>query len=598
MDDGIVLRADIFRPDAEGKYPVILSYGPYAKGLAFQEGYPDQWRLMTSQHPDVAAGSTNQYQNWEVVDPEKWVPDGYAVVRIDSRGAGRSPGYIDVFSPRETDDLVACIEWAGTQTWSTGKVGLNGISYYAINQWHAASRQPKHLAAICVWEGAADCYRDMTHHGGILSTFFENWYDMQVTTVQHGLGGRGGVSRVTGVPVTGDVDLTDAELERNRADLGAHVRIHHLDDAFHRNRSPDWSRIEVPLLSAGNWGGQGLHLRGNVEGFVRSATPHKWLELHGLEHWTHFYTDYGVGLQKRFFGRFLKDEDNGWDDQPPVSLQIRHLDHFEERPAEAWPLPETDWTTLYLDGNEGAISSEEPAAAGEVSYDATGSGVTFLLEPFDSETEITGPLALKLFISSETEDADIFAVVRVFDPDGDEVTFQGAIDPHTPIAQGWLRASHRRLDPELSLPYRPYHTHDRVERLTPGEVYELDIEIWPTSIVMPPGYRLGLTIRGTDYVYEGDLGEASLTTFKNKLTGCGPFLHDDPLDRPIEVFGGMVTLHTGPSTPSRLLLPVVPSFLKEGGTKYGRDSIRFADAPAFNVVGGGSRVELDHREGR
>ncbi|HWB89237.1 MAG TPA: CocE/NonD family hydrolase [Acidimicrobiia bacterium] len=558
MDDGLVLRGDVFRPDPDGRYPVILTYGPYAKGLAFQEGYPDQWRLMTTQHPDVEAGSTNLYQNWEVVDPEKWVPDGYAVVRVDSRGCGRSPGYVDVFSPRETEDLVACIEWAGTQPWSTGKVGLNGISYYAINQWHAASRQPRHLAAMCVWEGAADCYRDMTHHGGILSTFWANWYDMQVKTVQHGLGDRGAVSRVTGVPVTGDVNLSEEELEANRADLGADVRSHPLDDEFHRDRSPDWSKLDVPLLTAGNWGGHGLHLRGNVEGFVRAATPRKWLELHGLEHWTHFYTDYGVGLQKRFFARFLKDEPNGWDDEPPVRLQVRHLDRFEERTAAAWPLPDTEWTTAFLEAGGMSLVAEEPATEEQVSYDATGNGVTFLLPSLDTETEIAGPIALVLFVSSETVDADIFAVVRVFDPDGDEVTFQGAIDPHTPIAQGWLRASHRRLDPELSLPYRPYHTHDRVEPLDPGEVYRLDVEIWPTSIVAPAGYRLGLSIRGNDYVYEGDLGDSALSTFKNRLTGCGPFLHDDPEDRPPEVFGGRVTIHTGPEHPSSLLLPIIP----------------------------------------
>jgi hypothetical protein len=558
MDDGEVLRADVYRPATDDPHPVILSYGPYAKGLAFQEGYPDQWRLMTTQHPDVEAGSTNSYQNWEVVDPEKWVPDGYAVVRVDSRGCGRSPGYIDVFSPRETEDLVACIEWAGRQPWSTGKVGLNGISYYAINQWHAASRQPDHLGAMCVWEGAADCYRDMTHHGGILSTFWANWYDMQVKTVQHGLGDRGAVSRVTGLPVTGDVNLTESELERNRADLGADVRDHPLDDSFHRDRSPDWAKIDVPLLTAGNWGGQGLHLRGNIEGFVRSATTQKWLELHGLEHWTHFYTDYGVGLQKRFFARFLKDEDNGWDAEPPVRLQVRHLDRFEERMGDGWPLPETSWTTIFLDARDMTLSQQPPAVTGQVRYEATGNGATFLLDPFQSETEITGPIALKLFVASETTDADIFAVVRIFDPQGGEVTFQGAIDPHTPMAQGWLRASHRRLDEELSLPYRPYHTHDRVELLTPGEIYELDIEIWPTSVVIPAGHRLGLSIRGNDYVYAGDLGEASLSTFKNRLTGCGPFLHDDPLDRPMEIFGNAVTIHTGPDHKSALLAPVIP----------------------------------------
>ena len=198
MSDGLVLKADVFRPIKEGRYGVLLSHGPYAKGLAFQDGYPNAWDIMVQYHPDVPRGSTNKYESWEVVDPEKWVPDGYVCVRVDFRGAGRSPGYLDVCSPLETRDFAECIEWAGAQPWSNGKVGLAGISYYAINQWQVAALQPKHLAAICAWEGFADFYRDATHHGGILSTFFANWYDMQVKTVQHGCGERGKRSRVTG----------------------------------------------------------------------------------------------------------------------------------------------------------------------------------------------------------------------------------------------------------------------------------------------------------------------------------------------------------------------------------------------------------------
>ena len=105
MDNGIVLRADVFRLPDDGKYPVILTYGPYAKGLTFQKGYPDQWRIMANEHPDVVEGSINKYQSWEVFDPEKWVPDGYVCVRVDSRGAGRSPGYLNPFSPRDAGPL-------------------------------------------------------------------------------------------------------------------------------------------------------------------------------------------------------------------------------------------------------------------------------------------------------------------------------------------------------------------------------------------------------------------------------------------------------------------------------------------------------------
>jgi uncharacterized protein len=557
MDDGLVLRADVFRPAKAGRYPVILTYGPYAKGLAFQDGYPSAWNRMVEQHPDVSAGSTNKYQSWEVVDPEKWIPHDYVCVRVDSRGCGCSPGYIDHFSPRETRDFYNCIEWAGVAPWSNGKVGLNGISYYGINQWHVASLQPPHLAAMCIWEGAADWYRDMTHHGGILSTFWANWYDMQVKTVQYGAGERGRRCRVHGGLVCGPETLSEEELAANRVDFGAAIRAHPLDDAYHHERSPDWSRVTVPFLSAANWGGQGLHPRGNFEGFVRAASKQKWLETHGIEHWTHFYTDYGREQQKRFFDHFLHGKNRSWSKQPKVLLQVRHIDRFVERAENEWPIARTKWTKFYLDPAGGALTRARPQKRAVQSFDAMGDGVTFLTPPLPAETEITGPSALKLFVSSSTNDADLFIIVRVLSPDLKEVVFQGAIDPHTPIAQGWLRASHRKLDKKLSRPYRPYHTHDEEKKLKPGEVVELDIEIWPTSIVVPAGYRVGVSIRGKDYEYGGASG-GRLSNFKNELKGCGPFLHDDPLDRPGDVFGGVTSLHFARDKRAYLVLPIIP----------------------------------------
>ena len=174
------------------------------------------------------------------------------------------------------------------------------------------------------------------------------------------------------------------------------------------------------------------------------------------------------------------------------------------------------------------------------------------------DLEITGPVAAKLFVSSSTTDADLFLVLRVFALDGNEVVFQGAQDPHTPVGQGWLRASHRKLDARLSTEYRPYHTHDELQALKPGEVVRLDVEIWPTSIVVPAGYRLALTVRGKDFEWQKSTG-ARLSNFKNELRGCGPFLHDDPRDRPAAVFGGKVTIHAAPGRESHVLVPVVPA---------------------------------------
>jgi hypothetical protein len=554
MDDGLVLRADVFGPQAEGRYPVILSYGPYAKGLAFQDGYPSAWQRMITEHPDVAYGSSNLHQSWEVIDPEKWVPEGYVCVRVDSRGAGRSPGHIDHFSPRETRDFYDCIEWAGVQPWSNGKVGLSGISYYGINQWHVASLQPPHLAAMVIWEGAADWYRDMTHHGGIVCTFWANWYDMQVKTVQYGLGERGPRSRATGKLVCGDETLSDRELQRNRCDFGDEILSHPLDDDYHKARSPRWDKVTAPFLSAANWGGQGLHPRGNFEGFVRAASKDKWLEVHGIEHWTHFYTDYGRELQLRFFNKFLKGQDQEWDGQSRVQLQVRHVERFVERGENEWPLARTQWTRLYLHKDFQLKSGSDPDSSSAVRFEALGEGVTFLSEPLGRQTEITGPLAAHLTISSTTSDADFFLIFRVFTPDLREVTFMGAIDPHTPVAQGWLRASHRKLDPTLSTPYRPYHTHDEKQPLKKNEMISLEVELWPTSIVVPAGYRIALSVRGRDYEWQASTG-ARLSNFKNELRGCGPFLHNEPRDRPAEIFGGATTLYLHDSY---ILIPVIP----------------------------------------
>ncbi len=559
MDDGVVLRGDVYRPVEDGHYPAIMNHGPYAKGLPFQEAFPMQWQKMVADRPDVAEGSTCKYQNWEAADPEKWVPEGYVCVRVDSRGAGCSPGYLDAWSPRETRDFYECIEWAARQPWSNGKVGLLGISYYAMNQWQVAGLQPPHLTAMIPWEGAADFYRDSNYHGGIPCRLWTWWYPKQVTNVQYGLGERAARNPNTGDSIAGPETLSDEELARNRADLAAETRAHALDDEWHRARSAEWSRVEVPFLSAGNWGGQGLHPRGNFEGFTRAASKRKWLEVHGDTHWTHFYSDYGLALQKRFFDYFLKGVDNGWGEEAPVLLNIRHPGpRFELRREREWPLARTNWTKLYLNPGDMSLSREPLASAGTVQYEGLGDGVTFSTPPLERTMEITGPLAAKLFVSSATPDGYLFLVMRVFDPNGEEVVFQGSNDPHTPIANGWLRASHRKLDRELSKEYRPYHPHDEAQPLNPGEVYEVDVEIWPTCIVVPKGYRVALTVRGKDYEFEGELSEWG-KAFDQASKGTGPFLHNDPVDRPPGLFGGPLTLHAGGGRDAYLLVPVIPS---------------------------------------
>lgn len=327
------------------------------------------------------------------------------------------------------------------------------------------------------------------------------------------------------------------------------------DEEYYRQRSPDFSKIVVPLLSAGNWGGHGLHLRGNIEGFIRSASRDKWLELHDGEHWAEFYTDYGVSLQKAFFDHFLKGVDNGWDERKRVQMRIRHLDGgHHDLAGDSWPLPQTQWKKLYIDLLTGGLSSQPSLTDAKRSFDALGDGMDFLTAPLVEPVEIAGPLAAHLLVSSSTSDADIFLVMRVYDPHGREVVFQGALDPHMPLAQGWLRASHRALDPSLTQPWRPYHTHTAKQALRADVAVPLAIEIWPTSAYIPAGYRIGLTVRGKDYEYAGEA--AHLSNMKNPLRGCGPFIHDDEEDRPKAVYGGTTTLHQSGSFTPYILIPL------------------------------------------
>lgn len=557
MDDGVVLLCDVFRPIGDGKYPVVLSYGPYAKGLSFQEGYKGNWTRLTKAAPEVLQGSSNKYQNWELVDPEKWVPDGYALVRVDSRGTGRSPGDVDVWSARETKDIYECVEWAGTQAWSNGKVGINGISYYAMNQWTAGALKPPHLAALCIWEGSSDPYRELYRHGGILSDFLNSWHPRQVASVQHGVGSRGAKSVVTGEWVAGPDTIPEEELKKRRVDTPAEAKQHRFDDDYFAARTADFAQIEAPLLSAGNWGGMGLHTRGNFEGYLRAGSKQKWLEVHGDTHFTHFYSNYGEALQKKFFGHFLKGEDTGWDKQPKVSLNIRHPDEtFVLRAENEWPLARTQWTKYFLQPDTLELGTQAPNGAAVLSYDTRGDGLTFSLPVSTKSLEITGPVAAKLFVSSETADADLFLVLQLFDPAGKEVTYIGTNDPRVPVGLGWLRASRRKLDPKKSLPYRPWHTHDEDQPLKPGEPVDLDIEIWPTSIVVPPGYRLALSVRGKDYEVDGS--DIALPNAMYPMKGVGPFLHIDKDDRPPAIFTCRNSLHFAAGKQPYLLLPVIP----------------------------------------
>ncbi|MGN6570775.1 MAG: CocE/NonD family hydrolase [Pseudolabrys sp.] len=536
MRDGAELMADVFRPEASGeRVPAILNLGPYQKDKL--------WVV-----PPALEEKQNEWMNWETVNPEWWVPRGYACVRVDGRGTGRSQGQCEPWSFAEAIDFHDAIEWAAAQPWCNGKVGLSGISYFAINQWFVANLQPPSLKAMIPWEGFADIYRDALYHGGILNVFMTNWFTAHL--MHHKLG-RASQS----APDRWKVNTLDLWLSNN------------LDSGALAGAQAQWDRITVPFLSVGNWTGFGLHLRGNTEAFARAASQHKKLRIHTGSHVHPFYTEEGRQDQVRFFDYWLKGIDNGVMNEPPVKLAIRHgADRIEWRHEQEWPLKRTQWTKFYFDlsREDGApehaakLVHENPKQAKSRTYvtshlgtmgssSAASSqvmggggirpnmGVALETAPMDADMEVTGPLAASFWVSSESEDMDLFLTLRHFDAQGNEIMETGQQGAPVPVAKGWLRVSHRELDPALSAPGRPYHAHKRRLYLKPGEIVKVDVEIWPTSMVFAKGHRLRLDVQPRDGV------------------GSQGYMHYHA-----DYNTGRNTIHAGGQYESYLLLPVIP----------------------------------------
>jgi predicted acyl esterase len=550
MRDGAVLRANVFRPEDDGKFPVLMTLGPYGKDVHLSQLMPEAWEALKRRHPEILEASSCKYLVFETPDPEIWAPEGYVVVKVDSRGSGKSPGKLDVNSPAEFRDFHDAIEWAAEQPWSSGKVGLLGISYYAAGQWMIAAQKPPHLAAMLPWQGTYDFYRDRTRQGGILgSGFLKRWWNRSVLRNQYGNPDTPLTDIDTGGRNTGPESLAPAELAANRVDYIENLLARPLNGPWYEERSARLDRIEIPALVVANWGGLGLHLRGTILGYLGVASREKWLKVQSGSYFLTFLQPESVALQRKFFDRYLKNIDNGWESEPKVEVAVRAHDDTVRRVVDdtQWPLSDAKWTRFYLDASNMALAAS-PAKSASESYPALSEGLTFATAPLARELEFAGPIKAKLWVSSSTDDMDLFATLRAFDPQEKEITFLSAVEPKAPVSQGWLRVSQRKLDPGRSTEYQPYHTHDQAQKLKPGEAYEVEIEIWPASLALPAGYRLALTLQGKDFERPGETGVQK---------GSGWFLHDDPRDRPPETFAGTHTVHTGTGRESYLLLPVI-----------------------------------------
>ncbi|KAF4414649.1 X-Pro dipeptidyl-peptidase [Fusarium acutatum] len=574
--DGLV-RVNVYRPKTsdEVKVPVLVTYGPYGKDIPYADFNAGSYAEVNPKHKSAHSG-------WEMPDPKFWTEHGYAVVRADERGFGQSPGKADTMSRSTSEAFFEVIEWAASQPWSSGKVGLLGISYYAGTQWRVAARNPKGLAAIIPWEGMSDYYRDRCRHGGILSDkFIDLWWNRQVVTNQYGRLGR-----------TIEGNLPEEELVANRQDQTIDNVVNSFrDDEYYASKDYNLSDIKVPLLSVGNWGGSLLHLRGNVQGYLHASSEFKYIRFITGRHDLPFY-DEEVEVQLSFLDAFLKGEDRvGWSVKgkiPPVNLCIRKGDPgFNDAPAElaafprcteaAWPLPGTQYTKFYLKKDR-ALSEDyhSETSAAKVSYEATGAvaytpmkiemgdrfarppttgetskSVQFTTKPFEEETELIGHVTAHLNVSVSVKpdqstvpsEIDLFVTLRYIGPDGREIFYTGTAGDPVPLTKGWLRTSLRKVNdshPQHASwnPYREYLSTD-VQPVRPEEVYEVDVEVWPTCVAIEKGGKLVFEVASAD------------------TQGCGIFEHNHPEDRSPTKLAGLNHIHFGAGRSNFVVLPII-----------------------------------------
>lgn len=500
--DGTQLFVDVCVPKgAPGtRYPALLSMSPYGREI---------------QHLAPPAGRESDYTRGtggiESGMTDYFVPRGYVHVHGDPRGIGRSAGQYLHFGEQEQQDGYDLVEWIARQPWCNGKVGMLGMSYFAVNQLLVATQRPPALKAIFVHDGYTDMYRHLAYHGGIFNFgFYQHiWRLFPTSTTQ---------------PISKSLLSTDeyeARLERIRADrdlrgypylykltinpennpLMLDLLMHPFDGDFYRERSayPDFDKIRIPVFIVSRWSAWAIHLPGAIDAFYNLDAPRKLVVTEtswegGFGRPWHENHD----LVLRWYDHWLKGNDTGVMEEPPVRYFVKGANRWDR--TDAWPPKDVSYQRFHLReggslSGQAQIPHERPSRFFNEPWQAPGrtsDNVTFTSTPMSAPMEIAGPVALHFWASLSAGDANWFIQLRDVAPDGSA----------TIVTKGWLKASHRELDPERSTPERPYHPHQRRLETIPNEIYPYQVDLRDTAHVFLPGHRIQVLIKGQDSPWE------------------------------------------------------------------------------------------------
>lgn len=459
MRDGAVIYVDIFKPVGEEKYPLLISWSWYGKRPFDGQS---EWQIM-----GVAPGTVSDMSKFESPDPGYWCKRGYAVANVDPRGIGHSDGDFMQFGTQDGKDGYDFIEWAATQSWCNGHCALSGNSCVAMTQLRIASQQPPHLSCIAPWEATTDMYRESLMEGGIPGRTFVRM------TMREAVG-------------PNYIDATYENIDK----------YPFINCAYWKDKDPIWDNITIPVYLTACW--NHFHLRGSINAFRKIKSRKKWLRTHRNFEWPDAYANENLQDLQLFFDRYCKEENNGWEMTPKVRLEVQdvgELNYQENRPENAFPLKRTKYQKLYLNAADSSMKTEPLQDESNVKYDSKTGEVTFDYR-FEEDTELTGYMKLRLWVAAESyNDMDLFINVQKLSTNGEFLPITLFGEPH-PGVWGKMRVSRRKLDEKLSTSFNPVQAHTCDEKLEPGQIVPVDIEIVPTSRIWHKGQQIRVQIAG------------------------------------------------------------------------------------------------------
>ncbi|MFF3095388.1 CocE/NonD family hydrolase [Streptomyces cyaneofuscatus] len=521
LRDGVTIHVDLFRPAGAERVPVIVAWSPYGKGQGTSASVMGIFGMV-----GLDNGVVSGLAKFEGPDPAYWCAQGYAICNPDIRGVVDSEGDSVVWDRQEGRDCYDLIEWLGVQDWCTGKVAMSGTSYLAVSQWFTAAEQPPHLAAINPWEGVSDVYRDLVMRGGMPDTGF-----------------------------AGQLQNNSYWGKGRREDILAEAERHPLMNELWENKIPQFEKIDVPAYVVASYSNT-LHTAGTFRAWRRMASEDKWLRVHNSQEWPDYYDAANTEDLRRFFDRFLKGEDNGWEQTPRVRYSLLDLQGGDRVnvPADRFPPADVTSVKYYLDGLSRGMATVAPTVGATADY-AVGADpdlVSFVTR-FAQETVLVGYPKAHLWVEAEgADDMDLFLLVQKLDAYGTplqaftvpnhnarvhDITEHGASILRYKGADGRLRVSMRHLDEQLSTEDVPAHSFDRVEKLSPGEIVDVEIGLLPVGLTFRPGEQLRLVVSSRSLLGTMMPGNRAYTT----------------------PHGGRHIVHTGGDRASYLQLPVKPA---------------------------------------